>query len=184
MDELDDTSQKLNNIINELNNQVQSSSNRIKSLSELTENLAPKEDYQELLKEVIEDSTQDVSLERRLENQRLKLIMDIQKQEYLKTKLVDLINHNSEMMLSVKEYLENKPTMIADDYKQINERLSHFDELTKPKIESLEYNNYEMARSMKSIEKMLENIDMKNLDEGKVKDVVQKLNDFFKEYYQ
>lgn len=183
MDEFGDTNQKLNNIINELNNQVQTSSSRIKNLSQLTEGLVPKDEYEDLLNGAT-DSVTDISLERRLENKRLNLIMNIQKQEYLKTKLTELINHNSEMMLSVKEYLENKPTMITDDYKQINERVAHFNELTKSKIEGLEINNYEMAKNMKAIESLVDNIDIVDVDERKVKEATITLNGFLKEYYQ
>lgn len=99
----------------------------------------------------------------RLESQRIDLVVSIQQEDFLKDKLLELINHNSEMILSVKEYLENKSTLIKEDYNIINERLKVYLNRIKLNLVNLQFNNYEMNKNMKRIEQLIQNIEVKEV---------------------
>ena len=47
-----------------------------------------------------------MSIIRKLEEERLSLIMDIQREDFVSSKLIELIDQNQEIIESVKEYLE------------------------------------------------------------------------------
>lgn len=99
----------------------------------------------------------------RLESQRIELVVSIQQEDFLRDKLLELINHNSEMILSVKEYLENKSNLIKEDYFTINERLKVYLNRIKLNLVNLEFNNYEMNKNMKKIQQLIRDIEMRDI---------------------
>ena len=52
-----------------------------------------------------------MSIIRKLEEERLSLIMDIQREDFVSSKLIELIDQNQEIIESVKEYLEARESI-------------------------------------------------------------------------
>lgn len=119
---------------------------------------------------------------RDLQNQRIQLVMDIQQQEYTKLKLKELVSHNSEMVSSVKEYLENKHSLVKQDYALVNSKIHHYvKDFVSPNVEALNANNVYMMKSLKLVEKAMVQLEqLLSLGDGKyqekVDEVIKRLN--------
>ena len=56
-----------------------------------------------------------MSIIRKLEEERLSLIMDIQREDFVSSKLIELIDQNQEIIESVKEYLEARESIQEEE---------------------------------------------------------------------
>lgn len=173
-----DIERKINTLIGSLEGQLQDTSGRVEKLELLSKKLIPENELSNFLKEYKdfkqggeeggvrkEDQAEEdpeASMIKELEQQRINLVMDIQEQDYIRDKLLELINHNSDMVSSVKEYLENKPQMIKDDYAMINERLKHYiHDFVRPSVDGLKLNNMEMNKQLSNVESLLTEVSIK-----------------------
>ncbi|EGV66273.1 hypothetical protein PSN45_003198 [Yamadazyma tenuis] len=170
MEEFGDIGSKLGDLISNLATQLSDTTTQVETLERLSKKLVPENELPGFLREVrtingngnsqsqtsVDAETQMI---RNLEVQRSQLVMDIQKQEYIRQKISELVNHNSEMVYSVKEYMENKPKITKDDYTAINNRVVHYvDDFLKSNILSLHINNVEMKKNLQSVELLMEQL--------------------------
>lgn len=201
-----DIDKKVNALTGKLEDQLQDITTRVEKLELLSKKLIPDNELSQFLKEYkevknkpketgengIDDTELDSAMIRYLEKQRIDLVMDIQGQDYIRDKLMELIGHNSDMVSSVKEYLENKPQMIKDDYTMINERINHYvQDFVKPTVGNLKVNNLEMKRQVSYIETIIHDLNKKLQEnhlimlssdyETKINECIKRLNELFTE---
>lgn len=201
-----DIDKKVNALTGKLEYQLQDITTRVEKLELLSKKLIPDNELSQFLKEYkevknkpketgengIDDTELDSAMIRYLEKQRIDLVMDIQGQDYIRDKLMELIGHNSDMVSSVKEYLENKPQMIKDDYTMINERINHYvQDFVKPTVGNLKVNNLEMKRQVSYIETIIHDLNKKLQEnhlimlssdyETKINECIKRLNELFTE---
>lgn len=106
----------IKNLLLSLSDQLGESNQRITSLESLTSGLLP--EGQELPenegdREPVYDEALQLILS--LEEQRNTLVMDLQKQDYVTTKLRDIIDRNLEVLQSINGYLVNNGSMLKQD---------------------------------------------------------------------
>ncbi|ODV79630.1 uncharacterized protein CANTADRAFT_49451 [Suhomyces tanzawaensis NRRL Y-17324] len=136
-----DELQAISTLVQSLTVQLNESGDHIAKLQNIARSLAPKNQFNELCKEVDNDgsSTAEIDREERiiqeLERQRLDIVMDLQKQDYMTEKLQSLIDQNEDIVATVKEYLENKDSIRWEEQKHVEQ---NFDNYVKRVLEPTE----------------------------------------------
>lgn len=173
----DDINYKIYKLVQSINHKLTNTGEMISFLEQETEKLAPKDELSEFLDTYQNSEIQPNDLEiiiHNLETQRIQLVMDIQQQDYIRDKLQQLINHNAEMVLSVKEYLENRPELLKEDYGVLNTRYKSYVSQAKKQIAKLQFNNYEMKKSLNLILDKLSVIELKDIPQ--INELINVLN--------
>lgn len=115
----------IKNLLLSLSDQFGESSQRTTSLESLTNGLLP--EGQELLEnEGDREQVYDEALHliHSLEEQRNTLVMDLQKQDYVTTKLRDIIDRNLEVLQSINGYLVKSGPMLKQDLRALETELN------------------------------------------------------------
>ena len=74
-----------------------------------------------------------------LERERLEILSDIQKHEYIGNQLRDILDPNQKLVADVKNYLARRHQIHANDVETNNNRLVHYETaVVKPTIEKLD----------------------------------------------
>lgn len=156
--------QTLNYLIQSLGNQVNESSNQITSLQQSARGLVSSGDYESLIQKgpEVESGSNESDVNRLeedgesiqdLEKERIQLVMDIQKQDFITEKLLELNEQNSGIVESFQEFVQHRNQMRKDDEANENDRLKYFNEsVMDPKISLLDVNIKEMNHAVQKLE--------------------------------
>ena len=130
MDKPYDEITAITSLVQSLTQLVKDSSDHINRLQAISASMVPKDTFNELCTTQIEDNSEPQVTEdyviHLLENQRLDLVMDIQKQDLIGEKLSELIQQNEEIMGSVKEYFAKKDTIRKEEEDDAAQRYSNY----------------------------------------------------------
>lgn len=111
----------IGNLVESLTSQLTDSAEHISKLQRIALELVKLSDY-----DVLSNNQQEVTLDeietdqqiiQRLEDERLQLVMELQRQDYVSTKVVELMDQNRDIIDSVKDFLtaRDKDGRYADD---------------------------------------------------------------------
>lgn len=202
MEETGDIVHRVESLVDNISSKLDGTFSSIRQVEEQLRNFVPEEKLQEFidLSKKYEDND-DINNQRhdeeqlliqRLEAQRMNLVMDIQREDYIRNKLTELIEHNDEMISSVKDYLTNRQTIVNQDYQKVNDKVNHYlQEFIKPSLKNLNTNNRELNQSIHNVEIMINHLlsefnqkllNSKEYNE-RVNEVIYKLNDVFKKWH-
>lgn len=94
-------------LISSLTDKVNESDDAITKINQIVKSLVPEQDYNRLSKEEPTTShTDDTDDEmKQLEQQRLQLVMELQKHDYISGKLQELVKENQELLDTIKDYI-------------------------------------------------------------------------------
>ncbi|KAF6072051.1 hypothetical protein FOB64_000404 [Candida albicans] len=134
MDNSYDDLSAISTLVSSLSQNVSDSEEYITKLQSLSKNLVSKDQYEQLSKEadVLTESNNnandndEMSIIRKLEEERLSLIMDIQREDFVSSKLIELIDQNQEIIESVKEYLEARESIQEEEAAYTKKQLDIF----------------------------------------------------------
>lgn len=170
MDKSSEDIQTLNYLIQSLSNQLTESSNQINALEQNAKRLVSKEEYEELCQRRKEDTKEDMSFEDQVEEEESKLIyqlqrerlehiMEIQKQDFMTEKLLELNEQNKGIIESVKEFFQHKQEVREDDELMSKERANYYiDSVIKPNLNLLDLNINNLTFHMKRLEGIFTNL--------------------------
>lgn len=179
MDKPSEEIQTLNYLIQSLGNQVNESSNQITSLQQSARGLVSSGDYESLIQkgpEVESDSSENDANRseeegeniQALEKERIQLVMDIQKQDFITEKLLELNEQNSGIVESFQEFVQHRNQMRKDDESNENDRLKYFNEsIMDPKISLLDVNIKEMNHAVQKLELYYKSLSEEIIQENK-----------------
>lgn len=202
MEETGDIVHRVESLVDNISSKLDGTFSSIRQVEEQLRNFVPEEKLQEFIdvSKKYEDND-DINNQRhdgeqlliqRLEAQRMNLVMDIQREDYIRNKLTELIEHNDEMISSVKDYLTNRQTIVNQDYQKVNDKVNHYlQEFIKPSLKNLNINNRELNQSIHNVEIMINHLlsefNQKLLNSNeyneRVNEVIYKLNDVFKKWH-
>lgn len=202
MEETGDIVHRVESLVDNISSKLDGTFSSIQQLEEQLHNFVPEEKLQEFidLSKQYEDNDhinnqrhdEEQLLIQRLEAQRMNLVMDIQREDYIRNKLTELIEHNDEMISSVKDYLVNRQTIVNQDYQKVNDKVNHYlQEFIKPSLKNLNTNNRELNQSIHNVEIMINHLlsefnqkllNSKEYNE-RVNEVIYKLNEVFKKWH-
>ncbi|EGW31543.1 uncharacterized protein SPAPADRAFT_141014 [Spathaspora passalidarum NRRL Y-27907] len=152
MDKTYDDLSAISTLVQTLTPQVTESGDHIARLEKLIQELVTKEEYQELIRQPAEATTTIDSNEaaiKKLEESRLAIVMELQKQDFLGEKLQELIYQNQDIVDSVKEYLESKDHIHREEEKHVKQLCNNFVEnVVQPTIDSLDTGSLEMNKNI------------------------------------
>lgn len=198
MDKVSEDVQTLTHLIQSLGNQLNESNNQINTLKLAAQKLVSKEEYDQLslikprnLQEVEEDD-EDIIIQE-LEKEKLGHMMDLQKQDFISDKLLELIEQNRGIVESVKEFFQHKQEIRSDDEAISDNRLEHFKSvMIQPNIDLINLSVADLQKKMGvllvSFAQVQQAIDK---DSGlllspdyqeNVKELIDKLNNLFHDY--
>ncbi|KAI5953504.1 hypothetical protein KGF54_002876 [Candida jiufengensis] len=112
-DKLDEIS-TITTLVNQSNQKVNESGENLNKVNLTVQSLVPEDVY----KRLIETSTSEPpppSKIQILEDQRLQLVMELQKQDFITQNLKELINQNQEILDTVKEFLQTQPNLKEEE---------------------------------------------------------------------
>ena len=93
-----------------------------------------------------------MSIIRKLEEERLSLIMDIQREDFVSSKLIELIDQNQEIIESVKEYLEARESIQEEEAAYAKKQLDIFvNDIVLPILAQLNENLTGLLARMKML---------------------------------
>ncbi|CAK9438037.1 uncharacterized protein LODBEIA_P23850 [Lodderomyces beijingensis] len=129
----------ISTLVFSLNQKINDSAETLGKLEETVRKLAPVEDHARLLKEPqlqsksnpdgngAETELDEKELKlRRLQEERLLLVMELQKQDFITEKLKDIIDQNQEVLETVKEYLASHDRICREDEQIAKNRLQNY----------------------------------------------------------
>ena len=172
MEETGDIVHRVESLVDNISSKLDGTFSSIRQVEEQLRNFVPEEKLQEFIdvSKKYEDND-DINNQRhdgeqlliqRLEAQRMNLVMDIQREDYIRNKLTELIEHNDEMISSVKDYLTNRQTIVNQDYQKVNDKVNHYlQEFIKPSLKNLNINNRELNQSIHNVEIMINTLSPK-----------------------
>lgn len=191
----------ISTLVQSLTQQLSESTENITKLEKIAKELVP--NYDQLTSTspppIEEHSNNEVALSqeeqeeiliRQLEQQRLGLIMDIQKQDFLGEKLQELVTQNQTILESIKEYLESRDQMQREEEEQMQLAYDHYvNNSIQPVIDQLDSNLFDLYTGIHKIltklEKEFTNREsIQNTLESKeyqetLNEVIRKLNEIF-----
>lgn len=130
MDKSYDEITAITSLVQSLTQLVKDSPDHINRLQTIAASMVPKETFNELCTKQVEDPSEPQVTEEYvvhlLENQRLDLVMDIQKEDFIGEKLSELIQQNEDIMGSVKEYFARKDTIRREEEDEAAQRYSKY----------------------------------------------------------
>lgn len=105
-----------------------------------------------------DEEEDESSIIRKLEDERIALVMDIQKQDFVGEKLRELIDQNQEMLESVKEYLQARESIqIEEDLYTKNDIEKFVHDIIQPTRIQLRENNQILHTKIERLaEKLME----------------------------
>ena len=99
-----------------------------------------------------------MSIIRKLEEERLSLIMDIQREDFVSSKLIELIDQNQEIIESVKEYLEARESIQEEEAAYTKKQLDIFvNDIVLPILAQLNENLTGLLARMKNVAQTSQN---------------------------
>lgn len=118
----------------------------------------------ELLLEQSEMDEESLLIQK-LEQDRLSLIMDLQRQEYIQEKLIDIIDQNQETVDTVKDYLETKDQIRQEERNHAAKIFKYYELNTlQPTIENLKSMttdlDFDVARIQHVVQVLVENTEL------------------------
>lgn len=103
-----------------------------------------------------------MSIIRKLEEERLSLIMDIQREDFVSSKLIELIDQNQEIIESVKEYLEARESIQEEEAAYTKKQLDIFvNDIVLPILAQLNENLTGLLARMKNVARKLLRIQLR-----------------------
>ncbi|RCK58152.1 hypothetical protein Cantr_06629 [Candida viswanathii] len=150
----------ISNLVLTLNQRVNDSAEYITKLQAITREIAPRKDSNDTAKAALPASHGSDEVEdeiRKLEQERIALVMDIQKQDFVSEKLIELIEQNQEMLESVKEYLQARESIRIEEEVYTKRDIEVFvTEIIRPTREQLRENSQNLhTRIGKLTEKLI-----------------------------
>ncbi|RCK65764.1 hypothetical protein Cantr_01568 [Candida viswanathii] len=150
----------ISNLVLTLNQRVNDSAEYITKLQAITREIAPRKDGNDTTEPVLPASQGSDEVEdeiRKLEQERIALVMDIQKQDFVSEKLIELIEQNQEMLESVKEYLQARESIRIEEEVYTKRDIEVFvTEIIRPTREQLQENSQNLhTRIGKLTEKLI-----------------------------
>lgn len=199
MDKVSEDVQTLTYLIQSLGNQLNESNNQINTLKLAAQKLVSKEDYEKFT--LIEprpdvDSTEaeeEYRIIQELETEKLGHIMDLQKQDYISEKLLELIEQNKGIIESVREFFQHKQEIRSDDQAISDSRIENFKNvIIQPNIIKIDMNTAELQRKMQILEYSFTKIQtdiekdseflLSTKYQEEVKELTEILNELFQDY--
>lgn len=151
MDKSYDDLLAISSLVLTLNQRVNESAESISKLQEISNEIVPHDsktnktttDQLQNNHNIDNDHDDDESsMIRKLEEERIALVMDIQKQDFVGEKLMELIDQNQEMLESVKEYLQARESIqIEEDLYTKNDIEKFVHDIIQPTRVQLRENN-------------------------------------------
>lgn len=158
----------IKNLLLSLSDQLGESNQRITSLESLTNVLLP--EGQELPEDEGDSepgSDETLQLIHSLEEQRNTLVMDIQEQDYVTTKLRDIIDRNLDVVHSINGYLVNSGPMLEQDLRASEAKLSQHRQQVVAMVQAkIEDNVADLKIKMADVDRTLQ-VPLSPSNEGK-----------------
>lgn len=160
----------ISTLVLSLSQNVSDSEEYITKLQSLSKNLVSKDQFEQLSKEadVLTESNNnandndEMSIIRKLEEERLSLIMDIQREDFVSSKLIELIDQNQEIIESVKEYLEARESIQEEEAAYTKKQLDIFvNDIVLPILAQLNENLTGLLARMKNVARKLLRIQLR-----------------------
>lgn len=173
-----------------LSNQLNESNSHIALLESMFREIVPNEDVLSQIpspkvnNENEYNSDQDIGNEKstiqQLEEERMSLLMDIQKQDFVTAKLNDIVQQNFDIVQSIKEYLIRSNQVHQDEIKNNNLILENYTRnILAPNEEKLKINLVDLQVGTKRIQELLLNI-TNSLQQNELYDYREKLNELIR----
>lgn len=155
-------------LVQSLTQQLSESSDQVAKLEKIARELVP--DYDKLIaaealtttnepeeEVILSPEEQDEIIIKKLEQQRLNILMEIQKEDFLSEKLQELIDQNQTILESIKEYLENKDHIHKEEEEQIQRAYDHYvHNKIQPIIDQLDSNLFDLYTGIHKVQSMLD----------------------------
>lgn len=153
-------------LLHSLSTQLHESTSHINSLERLSKDLVPSGQQLTFGNETHSTLDESEKIIQSLEEERLQLVMDIQRQDFITEKLDEVVQQNFEIVNTIKDYIVNS-NQVREDEKRMSDLL--LDHYIKKSVEEsnkrLEVNLEDLKIGMKKIEASLVIIS-KSMDEN------------------
>ncbi|CAH2351649.1 hypothetical protein CLIB1423_04S02850 [[Candida] railenensis] len=180
----------IKSLLSSLSNQLNESNSHIALLESMSREIVPNEEIlsqipsPKLNDENEYNSDEGIDYEKstiqRLEEERMSLLMDIQKQDFVTAKLNDIVQQNFEIVQSIKEYLLRSNQIHQDEIKNNNlilEKYTH--NIIASNEDKLKINLVDLQIGTKRIQELLINI-TSSLQQNESNDYREKLNELIR----
>lgn len=171
MDKSYDDLLAISNLVLILNQRINESAETISKIQAISQEILPQKDVNGKndvtesinnhntkslnVKEEEEDDDENSTI-RKLEEERMELVMDIQKQDFISEKLIELIDQNQEMLESVKEYLQARESIqIEEDIYTKNDIERFVHGIVQPVRDQLQNNTQIVRRQIAALTEKL-----------------------------
>ena len=171
MDKSYDDLLAISTLVLSLSQNLNDSEEYITQLQTLSKDLVSKDQYEQLSKESGDDliksnsvanGDDEMAIIRKLEEERLSLIMDIQREDFISSKLIELIDQNHEIIESVKEYLEARESIKEEKAASFKRQLEILvSDVVLPISAQLDANMTELLARMKTVARKLVRIQLR-----------------------
>ncbi|ABN64935.1 predicted protein [Scheffersomyces stipitis CBS 6054] len=166
MDKPFDEIQAISTLLHGLTSGLADSAERINNIQTLTEKLVDKEKYEEFIKDTQVDFPDDLNgkpieeqeelLIRQLEKDRLDMVLELQRHDFIGEKLLELIDQNEDIVETVKEYLQSKDSIRREEEEYAKKRFENYAEnILQPTIDQLDTNLFDLYTGMHKVQEHL-----------------------------
>ncbi|KAK6455233.1 uncharacterized protein RJT20DRAFT_55683 [Scheffersomyces xylosifermentans] len=162
-----DEIQSISSLLHSLTIQLTDSSDHITKLQKLATDLVSSEQYDSLSqpqpgsddsKKITELTPEDEEnlMIQLLEKERLSLVLEVQKHDFLGEKLVELVDQNEDIVETVKEYLQSKDAIRREEEDFAKRRFDNYmDNILQPTIDQLDSNLFDLYTGVHRIQESL-----------------------------
>ncbi|KAK6464666.1 hypothetical protein DFJ63DRAFT_334217 [Scheffersomyces coipomensis] len=164
MDRSIDEVSAISSLVRSLVQQLAESNDNIAKLESIAKAFVPQDEYEQLIQPPLSDSktdsknkeTKKVPIEeeeayviQKLEQERMELVLELQKEDFLKEKLVEVLTQNEDLVETVKEYLESKDSIQKEEEDYVKNRFENYSErVLQPTIDRLDSQLFDLHRGI------------------------------------
>lgn len=174
----------ISTLVQQLAQQVTLGQEQLSKVQHLAQELSG--NYQELSQESTKspEVDEETLLIQKLEQDRLTLVMDLQQQDYIQEKLLEIIEQNEDTVETVKDYLQTKDQIRREERDHADKKFKYYvDNTLQSTIDQLNSMSFDLNADMKKVEKLVQVL-LENtgecLDELEGQEYVEKLSRYIK----